>query len=371
MIRKIIVFMILFLALSFCVSAEETDIYKEQLENSGMDELIEGLPSEIQDYLTENGVDISDYNWVNNLDYTNVFSHIWGFLAGGIKKHLATFACVLGVILLSAALNSNSLGSINQTVIYVIILSVAALLASPLYNCITATVEALKGCAYFISGFVPVFAAIVMASGKAATSLSMSTLLLAAANGMTFIASFVIVPMMSGYLALSICSGVSPLLNNSGLCEGIKKLVFWIMSLISTVFVGVLGIQTAVNSAADNLSMKTAKFIIGSSVPVAGGVISEALGTLTASLSLLKSSVGIYGVVVCCMFFLPILCELLLWRVTLFCATFVSNTFSLPKLSGLLKAIDTVLSVLIGVIFISGAMLIISLTVVVGSGKAV
>ena len=72
-----------------------------------------------------------------------------------------------------------------------------------------------------------------------------------------------------------------------------------------------------VNSAADNLSMRTAKFIIGSAVPVAGGVLSEALGTLTASVSLLKSSVGIYGVVACVVIFLPLLTELFLWRVGL------------------------------------------------------
>ena len=219
--------------------------------------------------------------------------------------------------------------------------------------------------------FVPVFAAIVASGGKVMTSVSMSTLLLGAANGMNYIASYIIIPLMSGYLCLSICSSVSPLLNQSGLCESIKKLAFWIMSLISTVFVGILSIQTAVNSSADNLSMRTAKFIIGSSVPVAGGILSEALGTLTSSLSLLKSSVGIYGVIICCLFFLPIVLELLLWRLTLFATTFISDIFSLPKLSNLLKSTDTVLSVLIGVILISCAMFVISLTIVIGSGKAI
>ena len=111
--------------------------------------------------------------------------------------------------------------------------------------------------------------------------------------------------------------------------------------------------------------MKTAKFIIGSAVPVAGGVLSEALGTLTASISLLKSTVGIYGVIVCLLFFLPIICELLLWRLGLAVSIFLSGIFSVSKLSSLLKSIDTVLSVLIGIILLSCAMFIISLTVVI------
>ena len=141
------------------------------------------------------------------------------------------------------------------------------------------------------------------------------------------------------------------------------------MSFISTVFLGVLSIQTVVNAHADNLSMRTAKFIIGSAVPVAGGVLSEALGTLTASVSLLKSSVGIYGVIICCLIFLPIIIELILWRFSLWVADFVSLQFSLSKISSLLQSIDAVLSILIGVILLTAAMFIISLSVVIGSSN--
>ena len=368
MIKKILLVLFLIFIFSINVNAEENDIYKEQLEISKADELSDTLPHNIQEYLEQYSIDLSDYNWVNNIGYQNVFSHIWYFLSGGAKTQLASFGCVLGIILLSAALLGNSGGSINQTVAYVTVISVAALLVAPLLSSINSCVEALKGCAVFISAFVPVFASILAAGGKVATSVSMSALLLGAANGMTYIANYVIVPLISGYLAVSISSSVSPLVNNSGLSESIKKVVFWIISLTSTIFVGILGIQTAVNASADNLSMKTARFIIGSAIPVTGGVLSEALSTLTASISLLKSSVGIYGVIVCCLFFLPILCELLIWRLGLFGTIFVSNIFSLPKLSGLLKAIDTVLSVLIGIILISCAMFVLSLTVVLNNG---
>ena len=149
--------------------------------------------------------------------------------------------------------------------------------------------------------------------------------------------------------------------------QAVKKLALWVLSLITTVFLGILSIQTVVNAHADNLSMRTAKFIIGSSVPVAGGVLSEALGTLTASMSLLKSTVGIYGVVICCLIFLPIIIELVLWRITLWVSDFVALQFSLSKISGLLQSLDTVLSVLIGIILLTCAMFIISLSVVMGS----
>jgi stage III sporulation protein AE len=143
------------------------------------------------------------------------------------------------------------------------------------------------------------------------------------------------------------------------------------MGFISTLFIGILSIQTAVNSSADTLSVKTAKFIVGSTVPVAGGVLAEALTTVTASLNLLKSSVGIWGVLICALTFLPLVIELLLWRVCLWGLAFFGDTFSLSKISNLLKSVDSVLSVLVGIVLLSFAMFTISLTVVILGGKAV
>ena len=259
----------------------------------------------------------------------------------------------------------------QNTVTYVTLLAVSVALLNPIYSVITASVEVLKGCSYFMTAFIPVFAAILAASGKPLTSASMSGVLLISTNFVTYIANFAVIPLMSGHLSLSIASSVSPLLQNTNLANTVKKISLWVMGFISTLFIGILSIQTAVNSSADTLSLKTAKFIVGSTVPVAGGVLAEALTTVTASLNLLKSSVGIWGVLICALTFLPLVIELLLWRVCLWGLAFFGDTFSLSKISNLLKSVDSVLSVLVGIVLLSFAMFTISLTVVILGGKAV
>lgn len=355
----------------FClnVSAEETDVYKSQLENSGALELDQSLSPEVREYLNQNSIDISDYNWVNNLKTETVFSHIWAFLRSGLKTPLLSLGSILAIIIINATLFDSQNSSVNTVVTYCSTVAIAGIIIAPLFLSINTAVNAMKACATFMTAFIPVFAVIVSASGKAVTGVSMSALLLGAANGVSLLSNFAVIPLIGGYMSLSLATSVSPLVNNNGISSAIKKLSLWIMSFITTVFLGILSIQTVVNAHADNLSMRTAKFIIGSSVPVAGGVLSEALGTLTASMSLLKSSVGVYGVLVCSVIFLPIIIELLLWRFSLWIADFVTQSFSLPKISGLLQSLDTVLSVLIGIILLTGAMFIISLSVVMGSGK--
>ncbi len=371
--RKILTFLILFFMLSVECSATEVEtnkIYKEQYDLSGAGGLNENLPRDTSKYLEQNGMNPENPDWVNNLTTKNVFSHIWDFLKSGAKKPIAASFAILAVIIVSAALGGMEIGNSSASVaLYATVLSVAAIICVPIFSVISASVNAMKGCAVFMMAFIPVFAVIVASSGSAITSVSMSALLLGAAQTVSFISNFVVIPLLGGFLSISVATSVSPILTRSGIADGIKKLAFWIMSLLTTVFIGILSIQTAVNASADTLATKTAKFIVGSAVPVAGAVLSEALTTVTASMGMLKASVGVYGVVACLVIFLPLLAELFIWKVMLVLNAIVSDLFSLPKISGLLRSVDTVISVIIGIILLTCAMFVISLGIVVSSGK--
>lgn len=361
--KKLLLFLILIFLLATPVSADNT--YNSTYDSIGGEKLKQSLDANIQDFFDESGIDPADYNWVNNLTQQNVLSHIFEFVTGGIKKPLLTGVTIIGVILATAALTSFDDMSRFYTAVYASALCVCAVIAGDVWQCVSAAVNAIKGCSTFMLSFVPVFAATTALSGKTVTAGAMSALLLAASEAVSFVSSFTILPLMGGYLALSISTGVSPLLNSSGIVESVKKISMWILSLISTLFVGVLGIQTAVNSAADSVSLRAAKFILGTSVPVAGGVLSEAVSTISASVGLLRSSIGIYGVVAIVAILLPIVVELLIWRTVLLATSSLSTLFSLPKITGILKAVDGVLAVLLGIMLLVGGLFIISLGVVV------
>lgn len=359
------------LIFSFNVSAEETDIYTEQYETSGADSLIDSLPDSVKHYFSENDIDPSASNWVENISGENVFKHIWEFASSGAKAPLSAGLSILGIILIISAFSAaNQQNNVTIVAMYACTLTASAIIIIPLFESIVSAVNATKAMSVFMLAFIPVFAAIAAASGSAATALSTSSLLLLCTEGLSFISSFIVLPLMGGYLAVSISSSVSPIFNSSGLAESIKKIALWVLSFISAIFVGILGVQTAVNSAADSLTMKTAKFILGSTVPVAGGVLSEAFSTVTASMGLLKSSIGIYGVTAVAAILIPIIIELILWRIIMIVCSFVSDIFSVSKFSSLLKAVDMMLSVLIGIILLIGAVFIISLTVVLTFTKA-
>lgn len=367
----ILAFLLIF-AIPVCAKGENggDDIYLEEYKISGADKLSDTLPDSTKNYFEENGIDPSDYNWVNGISGENVFRHIWNFLKDGIKTPFKCGAGILGIILITGAVSAACEGrGAMSAAVYASVLSTAAVLAAPVYASVSAAVDAMKACSTFMLSFIPVFAVTVTASGAPVTSASSSGMLLLATQAVSYLSSFVILPLMGGYLAVSVSSSVSPLINRSGIAEGIKKIAVWALSAVSTLFVGILGVQTAVNSAADNLSVKTAKFILGTAVPVAGTALSEAVNTVTASMGLLKSSVGIYGTVAAAAIFLPLITELLMWRAVLIVTGAVSELMSLPKISSLLKAADVMISLLVGIMLLTLAVFVISLTVVVTFGK--
>ncbi len=361
--KRSIILIILILIFSVNVSAE--DLYSQQYEISGAKELHNQLTDSAKEFFNENDIEPSNPNWVNKITAENILTKIWDFIKSGGTAPIKSGMQMLSVIILFAAANTfKGLSSYKTVLSYIFTLIIATSLLVSLFSLIDSLVGAVKGSSTFMFSFIPIYAGILTAGGQTATASGMSFLLLGAANVVSSIASFVIMPLMSSYLAVSLVSGILP--QNSGLVlgEGIKKIAMWILSLSLTLFLGLLSIQTTVNASADGLGVKALKFMLGSFVPVAGGALSESLTTLTASIKLLKSSVGIYGVVAIALINLPVILELVIWRIVVFVLSAVSELFGIKTGVPLLKSVDSVLAVLIGVVLFIAALFIISLSIV-------
>lgn len=70
-------------------------------------------------------------------------------------------------------------------------------------------------------------------------------------------------------------------------------------------------------SSSDSVAARTVKFAIGNMIPVVGGTVNSAYGTLAASLSLIKSTVGASSVAALLLITLPVIIYLLLLRLSL------------------------------------------------------
>ena len=108
----------------------------------------------------------------------------------------------------------------------------------------------------------------------------------------------ILVPAVYVYLALSIAQAVT---NNEtlGRLSGlIKWFGSWSLKTLLYIFTGYLGITGVVSTTADAATLKATKLSIAGVVPVVGGILSDASEAVLLGAGVVKSSIGIYGLLV-------------------------------------------------------------------------
>lgn len=368
--KKVVIIVICLVCLfTVRVSAEET--YSENYDAVLGDTFDSLLDEDTKQKLYDNDLYPEDETWATNLQAENIFKYIISLINGGIKKPLTAFLSISAVSVLFAAFSAFGNSKYINSAAVAAPAVAAVIVGADIYSCVQAAAFSVKAAATFMIGFIPALAGLIAVSGQTLTSAASSVTLIAAANAVSSFASYGVLPLMGGYLSISIVSGVSPTLSKINPAAALKRVTMWILSLVSTVFLGVLSVQTAVLSEADNLTLKTAKFVLGTSVPVAGGFLSEAVSTISSSITLLKNSAGFYAAIAISVMALPVILEIVLWRISFSLSGVVASLFGEEKISSLLKAVDSVLACLLGIMLLSLALFVISLAVVVRTGNAV
>lgn len=146
---------------------------------------------------------------------------------------------------------------------------------------------------------LPTLAAAAAASGSVgaagaayAASALFSDLLLSAAEG-------ILLPMICGFAAVSAAAGI---LGDARL-EGAVRFLRWCtktgMKILVFTYTAYLTLTGVLSAAADAAAVKTAKTVLSAALPVVGKLMADASEALVAGAGLLKSAVGVYGMLVC------------------------------------------------------------------------
>lgn len=326
-----------------------------------LDDIYSFLPEETQEIFDREGLSAHNSEWMEELDTAGFFSLIFSFFKEGISSPLSAVCKTLSVLILCSLMSSYSPDSkIGAAVDSVCTVSTALVLAVPVYEIIAAAKQALTGMTAFMSGAVPVFAAVKAAAGKPVSVTGGAGVLLFACQALSYLCTFLLVPFMNSYLALGICSSFGGKNTASGIMKTIKKLSMWVLSLCVSVFLFILSAKGIAGKGADTLAMKTAKFVLGTIVPVVGTALSESASGVAASLSALSGTAGIYIILGVFIIMLPLLAQLICWRLSLILIKELSSLFSVSALTGLSESLESVLSLLLGFCLLALALLIIS-----------
>lgn len=130
----------------------------------------------------------------------------------------------------------------------------------------------------------------------------------------------VLVPFV--YLFIGLATANAVLENN--LLDSMREFLSWLITgclkAVLYVYIGYISVSGVISGAADAASVKATKAALSNTVPVVGSVISDASESVVAGAAMLKSSLGVGGMVavigICAAPFLKIAIHYLLLKVT-------------------------------------------------------
>ncbi len=338
---SVVLTVVLTLIFSPAASAEDIDFGQEQIS--------EALPDNAREVLESEGI-TPDNSGALNLSFGGVLSEIWELFKSNVTKPFALLCSLCGVVLFCAIAESMcEAGNMKGVLSAVGVLCGAGIAASAVYEVLDGTLGLLSAAANFMLVFIPSFTAISAVLGHVTTATAVNSAALAATQLFSQLAVNFLAPLCGTIIGVSTAGAVHPQMKLDKLGELIKKFVVWGLTLIMTVFMSVLSAQTLVASAADNTAIKAAKFMVSQGVPIVGGTISDAVNTLGSSLTMLKSSVGTYGIIAVAVMILPALISLMCYRAALVCSEYMAEMFGLKELTALLKSCGAAMTIIIAV----------------------
>lgn len=361
----------LLIPISSCSMDYSEEEYNKTLSSYDLSSFEKELDADTYKMLDELGVLDFSYESITGLSFNDIVSLLKSLFQKKAELPIKSSVTVLIFILLSAFLQSlkaESDDSVNMIYSTATALLVATVVLVKLTSTVSLASMAISVASNFVYAFIPVFCSIVVASGGITTGFSTNTTLLILAQGLSFISSNVFMPIVNCYLALGVTSSLRYELNLDKLLTSVKKIITTCISFVSGVFVSVLSVKTAVAGRADMLGLRSIRFAINSVVPVIGSSISEGLLSIQAYSSLIKSSVGIVGVMAVVLVFLPSIIEVVLWRISLTLCVIVSDVFGDKSVSAVLNAFLNTLLLINVILILSMVTTVISFGILIAAG---
>lgn len=342
-------------------------VVDELLRESGVDSLFSLLPEEGRELLEEQGVDSVTPEALLDLSFWDLLAAGWNRIGETLTAPLGLLAASVGVILLCALLQSMQSsfqgGTLERVFSAVSTLCISTVIMLPVTGLIRQICELLDTMSRFLLGFVPVYLGILTASGKPVSAAAYGTGVMGAAQVVAQLSATVLAPLLGIYLAFCLIGGASPEIHVDSIAKTVQSAVIAVLGLLLTVFVGLLSVQGVIAASADTLTMKTARFAVGSFLPVVGGALAEALSTIQSCMGVVRSVVGGFGIAAIAAAFLPPVLTVLCMKGALFVAGGVGDALGTSQAAGLLRAASSALTLLLGLVLVFGMLFVVSLSI--------
>ena len=306
-------------------------------------------------------------------EFDSVFSAIFAIIKSNFASILSPILLILVIMLLATVFKSvrskvaeSEVASAIFFICYAIITTIICSIITSIISSATAAISKMKN---QCDVTFPIVLMLMNTIGGGTSVKAYKPMVLLLSNFVSNVFFKVLLPIVITVFVLGLIGAISKKSKLTGFIDFFNSSFKWIIGLVFTIYIGFMSIQGITASAADGISIKTAKYAIKNYVPMLGGYISDGFELARAGALIVKNALGFSGIFAMSTIVLgPILmiCSVQLsLKLIIGIVEPVSDGKSKQILSVASKSLSMLLTVVIGVFmmyFVSTMLLIISLS---------
>lgn len=303
------------------------------------------------------------------INVKDVFSKICDMLWGEVGACIAFAIRIVAVGIIFSfikALKASSFSSaVEEAANFVCYTIIAFILCNVFINAVDCAKVVFERLNEFISICTPLLVTFLAGCGAAKTAACVSPVFLIGIEIISILTTNFFIPLIFSLTMLSVFSKISKNIDISAYARVVKSVLKWSMGLVFTIFSGIVSISGGFSSATDALSLRAAKYVVNSAIPVSGQMISDTMGTFVYSCSIVKNAFGaaaICIVVVICAF--PVI-KLFSIMLVVNISSAIISPFADKAVSETVSEIAGAISYILGLVCLIAVLFIISIAVIV------
>ncbi len=259
---------------------------------------------------------------------------------------------------------SESVGELAFFVCYIVIVSVLMVSFTTAMKMCMSIIDNMVS---FMHAIIPLLISLLVSTGNISSAGIIQPLLIVLVEiSATLIKNFFI-PLVFLVTVLNIVNNISDKLQLTKLSGFIKQICSWGLGIILTVFIGIVSIQGSMGAVVDGVTSKTAKYALGTFIPVVGKYLADAADTVVGCTLVIKNASGIVamiGVILVCLApLLKILALVILYKLT----SALVEPISDKKITNCLSDMAASLTYILGLTAAIAVMFLIAITVVINT----
>lgn len=228
----------------------------------------------------------------------DIIKYITDTLMYEIRSSKGLILSVFVIALISGVLNSVSVDNGTSNAAFFVCFCLITIAVTKI---ITVTAgygsDVINEMCTFVTKLAPMLGILLATSGYTASAASFYPIFSASVYFICLITERCILPLIYTSCVIGILDNLSGKIHLNNFNRLIKSLSKWILTGSLTIFTGINAIYGFCAPSVDGVAMRTAKFAVGSMVPVVGGFVADSIETVISGTRLMKNSVGTAGII--------------------------------------------------------------------------